>query len=171
MNKQEIKETRNTLLDWVWDKYQPKDGFNPFHELFFKDNALTYQEVEDAVDAFVNKNVEVYGDVMCENNDMFCVRDIVLSKRGVDYTDLQCGLWIRYHIDNKPVGVVEYRASVKKEKKEDYDDIQQSNPEYVAAVGMRRYSNFEEYWLQQRDRITSGGWVDSVLDKIYNNKR
>jgi len=171
MTKVEIKKTRNTLLDWVWDKYQPKEGDNQFHDLFFKDNPLTFQEVEDAVDAFVSKNIEVYGDVMCENNHMFCVRDIILSKRGVDYTELQCGLWIRHYIQNNPVGVVEFRESVKKEKKEYYDEIQKTNPEYIGAVSMRKYSNFEEYWLQEWDRITSSGWVDNFMDKIYNNKR
>jgi len=165
MTKLQIKETRNTLLDWVWDKYQPKEGDNPFHNLFFKDNPLTFQEVEDAVDEFVKKNVEVYGDVMCENNDMFCVRDIILSKRGVDYTELQCGLWIRHFIQNNPVSVVEFRASVMKEKKHTYEEMKKTNPGYIA------HNTFREYWLSEWDAICMNGWVDNFLDKVYNNQR
>ena len=165
MTQVEIKETRNTLLDCVWDKYQPKEGDNQFHDLFFKDKLLTFKEVEDAVDEFVKKNVEVYGDVMCENNDIFCVRDIILSKRGVDYTELQCGLWIRHYIQDKPVGVVEFRASIMKQKKHTYAEMHETNPGYVA------HNTFREYWLAEWDAICMNGWPDNFLDKIYKNQR
>jgi hypothetical protein len=163
MTKLEIKETRNTLLDCVWDKYKPEN--KQFHDLFFKDSLLTFQEVEDAVDTFVNKCMETYGDVMCENNDMFCVRDIILLRRGADYTELECGLWIRHYVEGKRVGVVEFRASVMKDKKYNYEEMKITNPGYVS------HNTFREYWLAEWDAICMNGWVDKFLDKIYNNKR
>jgi hypothetical protein len=163
MNQLEVKETRNSLFDYVWSKYNPADGF--WHDTFFKGNPLTQQEVEDAVDTFVNKCMNVYGDVMCENGDTECVRDIILLRRGVDYTDLVCGLWVRHHIEEKPVGVVEYREKFRKDKEEEYNSFKQTHPGYFI------HNTFREYWLGEWDAHCMLGFVDMFFHKLNNRNR
>jgi hypothetical protein len=163
MNKLQVKETRNALFEYVWSKYNPIDGF--WHDTFFKENPLTQQEVEDAVDTFVNKSMNVYGNVMCENGDTECVRDIILLRRGVEYTDLLCGLWIRHYIEEKSVGVVEYRAKLMKEKREWYDSLQQTNPGFI------KHNTFTGFWQSEWDAHCMLGYLDHFLDKLNNKKR
>jgi hypothetical protein len=163
MTELEIKKTTKVLSDYVWSKYNPTDGM--WHDTFFKDNPLTMQESEDAVNLYVDTCVSVYGDVMCENGDTECIRDIILSKRGKDYTELLCGLWIRNYIQDKPVGVVEFRSLMRKRKKNEYEEMKKTNPGYIS------HNTFREYWLSEWDAICMNGWVDNFLDKIYNNNR
>jgi hypothetical protein len=163
MNKTEVRKMKKALREMVWECYNGNEGWG---EIFFG-GTLTLQEVEDAVEVYVKKCLEIYGEFGTEMGDRYRVRDLILYKRGKDVKTLEMETWIRVEIEGEDMGVVEVMEVCKREFMWEETDSIKRKGEYLDK------EELENKWLRKWNDICEKGrlddWFYRLNNKSYNH--
>ena len=163
MTKTEVKEMKQALLEMVWECYN-ENGTWGNH---FFGGTLTLQEVEDAVEVYVKKCLEIYGEFGAEMGDRFRVRDLILYKRGKDIKTLEMEKWIRVEIEGEDMGVAELMEVCKRDFMMNETDPIMRNGEKLDEEELER--KWMESWVKGCKNGHVDGWLYRVNNKSYNH--
>lgn len=157
MKKSDIKVLKSAIKGVVWHSYNENGTWG---REFFGDSPLTYQEVEDVVNEYVEKKLKLFGGFEYDKLDRIIVRDLILLKRGTDIKNIYSELWIRVWINGEDIGVSE----IKDVWKNRFVEEQRFREKHYGIK-----VDIEKEWLESWEELCKMGLVDNAL-YIINNK-